>query len=298
MRTLVPALRQVVGGLPLEIHSHCLTGLGPLVLLEAVSLGVDTVYTAIPPLANGASHSSVFSIVDNLRMMGFEVDLNMEAIRMVSDFLTAVAVNEGLPMGQIAEYDLFHYQHQIPGGVISNLRSQLRDAGMEDKLRQVLEEIPRIREELGWPVMVSPYSQFVSIQALINVMHGERYGVVLDEIAKWVYGYYGKLEAPVDPNVRDVISQRASKRIDPTPRPPEPVLPGLRRAYPRADDDELVLRGFIKGPHVDRMLAAQPMRLKYEFHRDLVGLVKRLVAVADRGRVAISTAGLEFAWQR
>lgn len=298
VRTLAPILKEAAGERPLEIHSHCLTGLGPLVLLESVKHGADAVYTAIPPLADGASHPSVFNIVENLRLMGYQVDFDLEPVREASGFLEAVARNEGLPMGQVAHYDLFHYEHQIPGGVISNLRSQLKDAGMEDKLRQVLEEIPRVRKDLGWPVMVSPFSQFVAIQALINVMKGERYHTVLDEIAKWAYGYYGKPEAPVDPEAMDRISDRASRRVSPTPQPPEPVLPALRKAYPDADEDELVLRGFFKGTMVDQMLAAQPMELVYRFHTDVVGLVKKLVRLSDSGHVALSKAGVEFAWRR
>lgn len=298
VRTLVPVLRQAAGDRPLEIHSHCLTGMGPLVLLEAVTCGADAVYTAIPPLADGASHPSVFNTVENLRLMGYEVPLDLEPIREASRFLTAVAQNEGLPVGQVAHYDLFHYKHQIPGGVISNLQRMLKDAGMEDRIRQVLEEIPRVREDLGWPVMVSPYSQFVAVQALMNVMHGERYRVVLDEIAKWVYGYYGKLECPVDPEAMDRISERASRRISPVPEPPEPALAALRKAFPGADEDELVLRAFFKGSQVDQMLAAQPMNLVYQFQREPTRLLQRLVKLSDTGRVALSTAGLELAWRR
>ncbi len=298
VRTLVPVLKQAAAGRPLEVHSHCLTGLGPLVLLESVEQGADALYTCIPPLSDGASHPSVFDIVHNLRLKGYDVPLDVDPIREASEYLTSVARNEGLPVGQIARHDLFHYQHQIPGGVISNLKRLLADAGMGDRIQEVLEEIPRVREELGWPVMVSPYSQFVAVQALMNVMHGERYRVVLDEIAKWVYGYYGRQECTVAPEAMDRISERASKRISPKPASPEPILPALRNAYPEANDDELVLRGFFKGAQVDQMLAAQPMSLAYQFQRDLSGLVKRLVGLSDSGRVAISTAGLEFAWQR
>lgn len=103
---------------------------------------------------------------------------------------------------------------------------------MEDKLRAVLVEIPRVREKLGWPIMVSPYSQFVAVHAVLHVMHAERYRVVVDEIAKWTYGYYGQLETPVDPNAMDRIAERASRRISSQPTPPEPLLPTLRRAFP------------------------------------------------------------------
>ena len=298
VRTLVPVLREAAGDHPLEIHTHCLTGMGPLVLLESVKHGADALYTTIPPLSDGPSHPSVFNVVENLRMMGYEVPLDLEPLRDASAFLTGVAQNEGFPIGQVARYDLFHYQHQIPGGVISNLQRLLKDAGMGDKLRQVLEEIPRVREDLGWPVMVSPYSQFVAVQALMNVIHGERYQAVLDEIAKWVYGYYGKVECPVNPNAMDRIAERASKRISPRPEPPEPMLPALRRAFPDADDDELVLRAFFKGTQVDQMVAAQPMNLVYQFQRGVPGLVQRLVRLADSGQVVLSKAGLELAWQR
>lgn len=298
VRTLVPALREVAGDLPLEIHAHCSTGLAPLVVLEAVQLGVDAVYSAIPPLADGQSHPSVLHVAANLKLLGYDIALDLDAVGESSRVLQAIARQERLPMGTIVPYDLFHYQHQVPGGMQANLRAQLRDAGLGDKFHAALEEVPRLREELGWPVMVSPFSQFVGIQALINVVQKERYATVLDEIAKWAYGYYGKLEAPIDPNVMDRIVARSSKRISPCPRLPEPALPALRRAFPEADDDELVLRAFFKGTQIDDMLAAQPMNLVYAFNCDVVGLVQRLIATSETGHVVLTKPGVELAWQR
>jgi len=173
-RTLVPAILEAAGGVPVEIHSHCVTGLGPLVCLEAVKLGVDRVHTAIAPLADGPSHPSAAQMIRNLRTLGYGVDVDEGAIAEVTEYLTAVAKRTGRPLGTPAQYDAFHYRHQVPGGMLTNFHAQLRQAGMLDKLDAVLEEISRVRVELGWVLMVTPFSQVVGVQAMLNVVTGER----------------------------------------------------------------------------------------------------------------------------
>lgn len=278
IRTLVPALRKVVGDTPLELHSHCLTGIAPLVYLEGVKAGADCIHTSIAPLANGAAQPSLQSMTKNLRELGFRLEIDETAVAQVSEHFSRVAEQEDKPVGQVLEYDAFHYEHQIPGGMLSNFRVQLAEAGLSHKFDELLQECARVRKELGYPIMITPFSQFVGIQAVLNVVHGERYRHVPDEIKKYALGYYGKLLAPVDPNVLDAIVQNGSRRIALKPMPLEPGLARLRKRYPRANDDELALRAMFAGNQVDEMLAAGPMQTHYSFEKPLVRLIRELAA--------------------
>jgi len=291
IRTLVPALRKVVGDTPLELHSHCLTGIAPLVYLEGVKAGGDCIHTSIAPLANGAAQPSLQSMTKNLRELGFRLEIDETAVAQVSEHFSRVAEQEDKPVGQVLEYDAFHYEHQIPGGMLSNFRVQLAEAGLSHKFDELLQECARVRKELGYPIMITPFSQFVGIQAVLNVVHDERYRHVPDEIKKYALGYYGKLLAPVDPNVLDAIVQNGSRRIALKPMPLEPGLARLRKRYPRANDDELALRAMFAGNQVDEMLAAGPMQTHYLFEKPLVRLIRELAA-RKVTRVYISSAEL------
>jgi oxaloacetate decarboxylase (Na+ extruding) subunit alpha len=278
IRTLVPAVRKVIGDRRFELHSHCLTGVAPLVYLEGVKAGADCIHTSIAPLANGAAQPSIQSMAKNLRALGYRVDVDDALVEQVGDHFRRIAEQEDKPVGQILEYDAFHYEHQIPGGMLSNFRLQLAELGLSHKFQELLEECARVRNELGYPIMITPFAQFVGIQAVLNLIHGERYLHVPDEVKKYALGYYGKLLAPVDADVLDRIVQNGSPRIALQPEPLEPGLAKLRRQYPRASDDELALRSMYAGSQVDDMLAAGPMRTDYVFEKPLVRLVRELAA--------------------
>jgi len=276
LRTLVPALKAACGGIPLEFHSHALTGLAPLLYLEAARLGVDQLHTCIAPLANGAAQPAVQTVARNLRAEGYEIDVDDRLIAEIGAHFHEVARREGKPLGAVAEYDAFHYQHQIPGGMLSNMKSQLDEAGLGHKLHEVLAECARVRAELGWPVMVTPFSQLVGTQAVLNVVQGERYRTVPDEVKKYALGYYGKLLAPVEPDVLDRVVSGGSPRIALKPSPAEPGVPALRRRYPNAGDDERLLRYMYAGSQVDEMLAAGPTRVDSVLEKPLVRLLREL----------------------
>jgi oxaloacetate decarboxylase (Na+ extruding) subunit alpha len=278
IRTLVPALRAAVGNIPLELHSHCLTGIAPLVYLDGVKAGADCIHTSIAPLANGAAQPSLQSMTKNLRELGFRLDIDDAAVEKVSKHFHRVAEQENKPVGEVLEYDAFHYQHQIPGGMLSNFRVQLAEAGLSHKFQELLEECARVREELGYPIMITPFAQFVGTQAVLNVVHGQRYRHVPDEVKKYALGYYGKLLAPVDPNVLDAIVANGSPHIALTPTPLPPALARLRTRYPHASDDERALRSMFAGNQVDDMLAAGPMQTHYSFEQPLVRLIRELSA--------------------
>lgn len=294
IRTLVPALRRVIGAKPLELHSHCLTGLAPLVYLEGAKLGCDQLHLSIKPLANGAAQPAVQTIVRNLRDMGFRISVDDRLIEEIGEHFHRVAVSEGKPLGAPIEYDAFHYEHQIPGGMLSNFREQLAHAGLSSKFGELLQECARVRRELAWPIMITPFSQFVGTQAVLNVVHGERYRIVPNEVKKYVLGYYGKLLAPVDPNVLDSIVENGSKQIALKPAQREPAVEALRRQYPNASDDERLLRYQLPETLVDDMLAAQPSDLNFSPRAPVVDLVRKLIERRKAGRVYIRKGGVEI----
>jgi len=278
IRTLVPAVRNVIGNRRFELHSHCLTGMAPLVYLEGVKAGADCVHTSIAPLANGAAQPSIQWTAKNLRAMGYTVDVDDALIDKVGDHFGRIAKQEGKPVGEVLEYDAFHYEHQIPGGMLSNFRVQLAELGLSHKFQELLEECARVRQELGYPIMITPFAQFVGTQAVLNVIHRERYRHVPDEVKKYALGYYGKLLAPVAPDILERIVANGSPRIALKPEPLAPGLARLRKQYPNASDDELALRSMYAGGQVDDMIAAGPTQTDYVFEKPLVRLVRELAA--------------------
>lgn len=288
IRTLVPALLEVTGTVPLELHSHCMTGLAPLVYLEGVRLGVTQIQTSIAPLANGPAQPATQTVVRNLRGMGYTVKIDDPLVAAVGAHFKRVAEHAGLPLGVPMEYDPFHYEHQIPGGMLTNMKFQLQQAGLMHKFDPVLEETARVFKELGWPAMVTPFSQLVGTQAVLNVMQGERYRTVPDEVKKYALGYYGKLLAPIEPDVLDRIIANGSSTIAIEPRPPAPAVPSLRKKYPHLSDEERLLRHLYAGSQVDDMRAAGPLQTEYYFDQPIVRLLKELAKRRNPGRIAIS----------
>ena len=276
--TIIPALKAACGPVPVHLVTHCTTGLGPLSVLEAIRRGVDTVHTATSALAHGASEAPTEWTVRNARRMGFDVPVNIDRLPEVADHFRHVAAREGKPLGKIAEYDPFYYEHQIPGGMISNMMSQLREVNLEDRLDEILEETSRVRKEMGYLVMVSPFSQFVFTQAVLNVIHGERYKLIPDEIRRYVLGYYGRPAAPIDPVVLDRVPGSDTPI---TVRPGELVPPGVERIRrqrgPFDSDDDLLIAAFYAPEHCQALLDARPIPTEYPIGRTpLVTLIKEL----------------------
>ncbi|MBP5857119.1 hypothetical protein KAJ83_08865 [Marivibrio halodurans] len=280
-RTLVPAIKAVIGDRPLGLHSHSLIGLPQRTYLAAAELGVETLYTCVPPVADGNAPPNVFTTVRNLRASGYQVDLDDEALRDVAAHFEACARRAGMAIGRPQDFDAPSILHQIPGGVLSNLQAQLDAIGKIDKLPEVLEECGRVRRELGWPIQVTPFAQLIGVQATLNVIGGgERYSKIPDEVKKYALGYYGALLSPVDPDVLDRIVANGPKAIAETPPAREPVVDRLRKAHPGVGDDELLLRHAFKGAEVDMMKANRPDYAAYSLlETPLVRLVRNL---ADR----------------
>jgi oxaloacetate decarboxylase alpha subunit len=260
-RTLIPVMLQNTGGVPLEVHSHCTTGLADLVYMEALKLGVRTLHTAVPPLANGSSQPSIFNVAHNARLMGYSAAVDEAGLRSVQARLTAIAKEDGLPVGAPLEYDYGQYIHQVPGGVISNLRHQLAQLRILDRLDEVLEETVRVRKDLGYPIMITPHSQFVVSQAAINVATGERYKVVIDELIMFAQGIYGEDSGYtwMDQELKDRLlgSARAGELAARGAR--EVTMAELRRQLggPGVSDEEFLMRYIMKGTkEIEAMRAA------------------------------------------
>ena len=262
--TLVPLAKAACGHLPLQLHSHCLTGLAPYVALQSVPLGVDVVHTATSTLANGASHPATEAFVRNIARQGYEAGIDLALVEETAELLRYIAHREGKPVGQIAEHDSFHYEHQMPGGMVSNLKSQLAPLGIEHKLPEILEEAARVRCDLGYPIIVSPFAQFVMTQAVLNVMGAERYGTVPDEVRKYVLGYYGEIAGPIDQNIFDRVSNGA-KPVKLRPGDLlEPAVKRIRRERgPFRSDDDLLLAAFYSESEYNALKAAGPIKTEY-----------------------------------
>lgn len=288
LRSLVPALQaEIDGEVPLGLHTHNLAGLGQSLYIEAAKLGIENIYTCIAPIADGNAPPSVQTTLRNLRHYGYEFEIDDGMLAEISQHFEDVAIRSGHPLGRPQDFDAASFDHQIPGGVMSNLVSQLDAAGLSEKLPAVLEECGRIRAETGWPIMVTPFSQFVGVQATLNVLTGERYGQVTDEMKKYALGYYGKLLSPVAPDVLDRIVENGSKSIAITPPKPEPALPGLRKRYPDADDEELLLWHSFPEEIVKNMFAAKPDTTDYAGGA-LLHLVEEIAKRPSLSRVFVS----------
>ncbi|MFL9921093.1 carboxylase [Paraburkholderia fungorum] len=293
VRTLVPAMKLAIGDKRLEFNTHCLTGLGPWLAIEAAVHGADSILTAVDPLANGNSLPASQMIARNLREIGFDVVVNDGLLDEVGDYLGALAERERQPVGIPAEYEPSHYITQYAGGAMSNLESQLKLAGISDKLPAVLEEIGRVRVELGSPIMVTPYPAIIAAQAVMNVLNNERYKVVPDEVKKYVCGYFGALPLPVDGNVKDRVVANGSKDVALTPPAIEPVLPALRQRYKSIGDDELLLR-YMYGDEKVNGLAPTATGDCFSVHHPVVDLVAGLAKRPRQTRVQVSGNGFSL----
>jgi oxaloacetate decarboxylase (Na+ extruding) subunit alpha len=289
-KTLAPAVLKAANGTTVELHTHCTTGLGTLCCLEAIKAGMTNVNTAIPPLADGSSNPSLFNVAMNARALGYKTLINEKPLRQVAKHFTICAKKENLAIGKTPEYDYAQYVHQIPGGMISNLRHQLRLVGMENKIEQTLEEAAQVRAEFGYPIMVTPLSQFVGSQAAINVITGERYKQVTDQTIEYAMGIWGTEGAALmEPNVKDkILNQPRAREIAERP-PPSDSLQDLRQKYggQGVTDEEMLSRFFTSKEDVDRMHAAGPARTFETNGNPLLNLVAELAKQTERNSVFI-----------
>lgn len=265
-RRWIRLVRERAGEVPLELHFHNKTAMANLNHIIGVEEGVNILHTAVSTLANGVSMPSTEVTVDNMRRLGHEVAIDDSRLAEVAEHFGGLADDEQFQRGAPVEYAVATIEQQFPGGMMGTLREQLKQVGMEDRLPAVLEEAIRVRSEMGWPIMATPFSQLVGIQALLNVVQGERYATIPDENLMYLAGWYGHPPGEVDEDLLDRASQTERGRtILAAGGAPQPTLAEIRRQYgEHLSDEELLLRYLIPGPDVDAMYSAgQPIEPIY-----------------------------------
>jgi oxaloacetate decarboxylase alpha subunit len=250
------------------------------VALQAVEHGVDVVHTATSTLANAASHSPTELFARNCRRRGYEVAIDLKPIEEVAERLAYIAEREDKPTGRPNEYDEFHFHHQCPGGMISNLKYQLSTIGLSDKLEQILEEAGQVRADLGYPIVVSPFAQYIVTQAVLNVMNKERYAVVPDEVRRYVLGGYGEIAGAIDPDLYDKIARGAAPFKERPGLLMPPAIDRLRRERgPFKSDDDLLLAAFYNDTEYKALKNGGPIKTDYPLaETPLLTLVREIAS--------------------
>ena len=204
---LVKALKAAVK-IPIQLHTHYTSGLASMCLLKGIEAGVDVIDTAMSPLALGTSHAPTESMVAALQGTEYDTGLDLVLLTEIRSYFMKLRqkyIENGLLDPKMLAVDANALIYQVPGGMLSNLLSQLKQAGKEDKLEEVLKEVPRVRKDAGYPPLVTPSSQIVGTQAVFNVIMGERYKTVTKEFKGIVRGEYGQTPVPIDPEFRKKI---------------------------------------------------------------------------------------------
>jgi oxaloacetate decarboxylase alpha subunit len=294
-QTLIPTIKAAIGAKPLELHSHCTIGLAELTYMDAPGWGVTTVQCASGAAADGSSNPPSERVVSNLRALGHEVDIDDQALAQVGRYFTRLAEAEGLPAGRPQSFDAGYLAHQLPGGMFSTMRRHLGESRLSHLEGAVIEELGRVRSELGWPIVMTPFSQMLLTQAVMNVTGKERYATIPDEVIRYALRKFGKPNAPISPAVMD--------RIESLPRTRElreesgmPSLGELRRRVGATlSDEEFLLRATMPREQVGAMKHAGPAEQAYD--PDLVPvkkLVRELLSRHDIAYISVSKPGFEL----
>ena len=280
--TLIPAVKAELGAKPLELHSHCTIGLGELLYMDAVDYGVSALQCASGAAADGISNPPSLRVAENLRALGHSVTVDIEALREVNRFFSRIAEAEGLPAGAPQPFDAAYLRHQLPGGMIGTMRRHLAEHRLAHLEGAVIEEMARVREELGWPIVMTPFSQIILTQAVLNVTGRERYAVVPDEGIRYALGRFGRPNVPIAPEILariESLPRTAELRAE----PPMPPLPELRARLGRhLSDEEFLLRATMPAAQVDAMLAAGPAARRYDpDSKPLMELLRRVLPMRN-----------------
>src|SRR5271170_1618175 len=263
-RTLIPAIKAVIGNKALELHSHCTIGLAELVYLDAPDYGVDALQCASGAAADGISNPPSERVVSNLRALGHHPVVDAEALAEVGGYFTRLAAAEGLPVGAPQAFDAAYLKHQLPGGMVGTMRRHLKESRLAHLEQAVIEELGQVREELGWPIVMTPFAQMVLTQAVMNVTGRERYGVIPDEVIRYAIGRFGKPNVAIDPWVMQRIEslpRTGELRMEPSMAPVEELR---HRIGAQLSDEEFLLRASMPAGQVDAMLAAAPAKRLYD----------------------------------
>ncbi len=241
---MVKGIREITD-LPIEIHSHYTSGVASMSYMKAIEAGADIIDTAMSPFALGTSQPATEVMVAALKDTPYDTGIKPESLNEITSFFAPIrekALASGLLSTKVLTVDINTLLYQVPGGMLSNLVSQLKDMKAEDKYNEVLAEIPRVRADLGYPPLVTPTSQIVGTQAVMNVISGQRYKVVTNETKDIVRGLYGKTPVPIKDEIRKLI---IGDEIPTDKKPSDMLEPGLKKfeeemkEYKEQDEDVL-----------------------------------------------------------
>lgn len=248
-KKLVKAIKSEIN-IPLELHSHCTAGVCEMTYKAAIEAGVDIVDTSLSPLSNGTAQPSTQALAVSLIGTKFDPKLNLDVLHKAEPIMTEIVnkyVGNGLLSPKSLQINPNILTYQVPGGMLSNMIKQLTDQGAMDKYEEVLREIPNVRKDLGYPPLVTPMSQMVGTQAVLNVLNGERYKMCVNEVKDYLHGKYGKAPAEVNEEIRkkiigddEVIECRPADLL-------EPEFEKLKEKYAdiaKCDEDVLSLALF------------------------------------------------------
>lgn len=205
---LVSAIKDALPGMPIDLHTHSTTGLAFMTYLKAVEAGCDIIDTAISPFSGGTSQPATETLAYALRQLGYQVDLDDGCLKTMADYFKGVRdeyLADGTLMPKAMATDTQCLTYQVPGGMLSNLLSQLKQMNALDRFDEALAETPRVRADMGYPPLVTPTSQMVGVQAVRNVIDGQRYKTVSKEIKAYCRGEYGHTPAPINPEIQKQI---------------------------------------------------------------------------------------------
>jgi len=298
-RTLLPAIKAVIGNKALELHSHCTIGQAELVYMDAADYGVDALQCASGAAADGISNPPSERVVSNLTALGHKPLVDVDALAEVGSYFTRLAAAEGLPAGAPQAFDAAYLRHQLPGGMVGTMRRHLKESRLAHREQAVIEELGRVREELGWPIVMTPFAQMVLTQAVMNVTAPERYGVIPDEVIRYAIGRFGKPNVPIDAKVMERIEslpRTRELRMEPVMAPVEELR---RRIGAQLSDEEFLLRATMPGGQVDAMLAAPPANRLYDpSTKPIMRLIRELTARRDLDRISVRKAAFSLELRR
>lgn len=275
---LVKKLKSTVN-LPIQLHTHYTSGLASMCILKGIEAGVSMVDTAMSPLALGTSHTPTEAVVAALKDTEYDTGLDLSALSKIRDYFMKIRqkyIETGMLDTRLLATDTKALIYQVPGGMLSNLLSQLKQAGKEEKFKEVLQEVPKVREDAGYPPLVTPTSQIVGTQAVYNVISGERYKICTNEFKGLVAGKYGN--TPVK------ISEEFQKKIigDETPvtvRPADllkPELDGLRQEISEWMEQEEDVLSYAQFPKVAMEFFEERRNKKYSINKKALDLENKI----------------------
>lgn len=258
-------------GLPVQVHTHYTSGLASMCILKAVEAGADMVDTAMSPLALGTSHSPTEAIVAAFKDTEYDTGLDLILLNEIRDYFMKLRqkyIENGLLDTRMLAVDTKALIYQVPGGMLSNLLSQLKQAGKEDKLTEVLEEVPKVRKDAGFPPLVTPTSQIVGTQAVYNVITGERYKMCTNEFKGLVGGKYGRTPVPIGPEFRaSIIGDEEAVTCRPADLL-EPELMKLRKEISEWAEQEEDILSYAQFPKVAKEFFVKRRNKKYSINEN------------------------------